>query len=166
MLLAQDLHEAGVSAPFQPAVAAMGNGQAMRNFEEWQRSLRNFEWLSDVVPGAMDIDVMVERKGHFLIIETKPFMPKVGVYVGYGQHKALYALSKQPNTTVYLIGDDAGTAQRLPRRYLLCYNAMPAPAVIRRNGKPHAYWPVEKFIPTNTEGLQQIVREWWDDASE
>ena len=46
--------------------------------------LRNYEWLNDRLPGKaglMDIDGVLERRGHILMIETKP-LGKWGIPLG------------------------------------------------------------------------------------
>jgi len=142
------------------AEAGVTNNQ-LRNFDEWERSLRNFDWLGDAVPGGMDLDFMVERKGNFLVIEGKPWWSgSGGVSVPYGQHLALYRLSRQENFRVYLVGEEGDLL------HLLHYNDAPKPQVRRRAGKPEAWWPPERFIPTNRDGLRRILRGWWRDASE
>lgn len=133
--------------------------EAMRNYEEFSKSLRNFhDWMGESAPGAMDLDFFVERKGQFLVIEMKPWQR--GVALNYGQHKALHALSKQPNTRVYLAGEDKGE-----RIHLACFNTAPPP-VVRRNGRTVCWWPPDRFIPTDRAGLRELVSEWWADASE
>ncbi len=54
---------------------------------------RDFRWVSESLPGKvapMDVDFILERKGHFLILELKP----MGGYVGVGQGRTLRALKK------------------------------------------------------------------------
>lgn len=128
----------------------------LRSHAAWARSMRNFEWLLDSVSGAMDVDCMIERNGHFLIIEGKPWSG--GVRMPYGQHKALYALSKQPNTRVYLVGEDGEDI------HVALYNEAPKPVYIRTGSV--AFWPPERFVPTTKEGLSKMVQAWWRTADE
>lgn len=126
----------------------------LRSHETWAESVRNFQWLHEAVSGAMDVDLMVERKGHFLFIEAKPWQD--GVVMPYGQHKALYALSKQHNTRVYLIGEGKD------HLHVVCYNTAPAPVYLR--GKRCSYFPPDRFIPTTKDALADMVNAWWKDA--
>ena len=41
----------------------------------------------------MDVDVLIERRGRFLVLEAKPWTN--GVNVGFGQHLALDALAQE-----------------------------------------------------------------------
>ncbi|MBZ5782267.1 hypothetical protein, partial [Klebsiella aerogenes] len=65
----------------------------------------NFEWLADSVPGATDLDVFIERRGQFLVLETKAYSVGSGVRVPFGQYLALKALSALPEFTVLLVGE-------------------------------------------------------------
>lgn len=136
-------------------LGAVTADQKMRSYESWQHSLKCFEWLTDVVPGATDIDLMVERNASFLVFEAKPYVS--GVEVPWGQHLCLYNLSRQPRTIVYLIGE------RNDRFYMLSYGEQ-QPDVRRKGGKTFAWWSASRFIPTNREGLREVVRRWWDEA--
>jgi len=126
----------------------------MRNYEEWAKSLRNYEWLAGVVPGAMDVDVLIERKGHFLVLETKPWTN--GVNVGFGQHLALDALSRLDEFDVYLVGE--GSKGQL---YMLRYDG-DAPV---RNGTRPVWFPPKRFMRTTKEGLGVFVGEWYKEMS-
>lgn len=129
----------------------------IRNFAKFQDSLRNFQWLNGVAPGAMDVDCLIERKGNFLVFEGKEWQG--GVVVPYGQHLALYRLSQQPQFRVYLVGEDDD------QLHLMMYNDAPAP-VIRRRGRATAWWPPSRFIPTTKEQLARLVKAWWKDAED
>ena len=120
--------------------------------------MRDFAWLKDATSGGMDIDLMVERNKNFLFVEGKPWMGN-GVTVPWGQHKALYALSCQPATRVYLVGEDKGE-----QVHVLHYNISPAPIYVR--AQKMAWFPAERFIPTNREELSKMVNAWWRDAGE
>lgn len=126
----------------------------LRSYEDFAKSVRDFGWLSGVVPGAMDVDVLIERKGQFLVIEGKPW--RNGVLLPYGQHKALYALSKLDNFRVYLVGEDKDDV------YVALYNGAPAPAYLRQSSS--SLWPAERFVPTNKDGLAKLVKVWWDEV--
>ena len=132
--------------------------EPLRNYSAWQKSIRNFEWLQETVSGAMDVDMMVERKGKFLIIEGKPWYSEGGVLVPYGQHRALYMLSKQPNTLVYLVGE-----AKNGDLYIAGYHESPRPKFWR--GSNQSYWPEDRFTKTTKPGIREMVRRWWEEAS-
>jgi len=125
----------------------------LRSHDEWAKSIRNFAWLHKAVSGAMDIDMMVERRGSFLFVEGKPWSN--GVRLPYGQHKALYALSTAPNTRVYLVGEGR------EHLHVLCYNDAPPPVYLR--GKRMSFYPPERFVPTTKEAFAKMVNAWWKD---
>lgn len=133
----------------------MSEDHALRNYDTWAGSMRNFQWLLDSVSGAMDIDCLIERKGNFLVVEAKPWTK--GVRMSYGQHRALYQLSLQPNTRVYLVGED-----RDETIHVTCYNNSPRPIYIRKSNS--VLWPPERFVPTTKDGLSKIVKAWWKDC--
>lgn len=129
----------------------------LRSYEDWHASLRNFDWLGQHVSGAMDVDVLIECKGHFLVVEGKPWTK--GVKMPYGQHKALYQLSKQPKTRVYLVGE--GSTEGL---HVALVNDAPKPRYLRSESA--VLWPPERFVPTSREGFGRLVAAWWSDARE
>ena len=119
--------------------------------------MKSFEsWLGDVVPGACDIDFVCERGHNFLFIELKDYYH--GIHVPYGQHLLLFRLSKQPNTRVYLAGEDGDTI------HMASYNDAPKPDFVKKNGKVMAYWPPARFLPLTKDGVRSVVESWWQDA--
>lgn len=125
---------------------------ALRNYDEWEASLRNFDFLEGVVPGGMDVDwlgtsaeegqtitqpPLLVHKGRgqdrFLLIENK----RAGERLTKGQYIALAALQKLPEFTVIVAygPDSAG-------RFLLSWD---------RKG----FYTKEEFAA--------LVREWWDE---
>lgn len=126
----------------------------LRSYEEWQASVRNFEWLKGAAPGASDIDMLIERKGHFLVIEAKTW--RKGVVMPYGQHRALYQLSELPNFRVYLIGEDGEDV------HVMLYDDAPAPIYLR--DRSASYWTPERFVKTTKSALADMVAAWWRDA--
>lgn len=132
---------------------------ALRNYGEFQKSLRDFAgWLGNAAPGASDLDFVCERNGHFLVCELKPWQR--GIVVPYGQHKMLWRLSQQPNTRVYLVGEDDGE-----RLHVACFNTAPAPVVRRYGRRVECWWPPDRFVPSDKEAMRELVRSWWSDAS-
>lgn len=127
----------------------------MRDYEAWQQSLRDYEWLQGVVPGAMDIDVFIERRGHFLVLETKPWTN--GVNVGFGQHLALAALAAEESFDVYLIGE----APAKGALYIVRYDDREP---VKKGTRP-VWFPPRRFQRMDKEGLRVLVGSWYAEAS-
>ena len=136
----------------------MPNDQKMRSFEDWSKSLRNFEWLADSVPGATDLDVFIERRGSFLVIETKNYSVGSGVRVPFGQYLALKALAALPQFTVYLVGALEGNPERL---YML--NLADREPTKVRTGP--VWFKVRQFQATTKAGLAETCKAWWEEVS-
>ena len=69
-----------------------------------QLGLRDFRWASKALPGKiapMDCDFVLERRGHFLVLEMKP----EGGFVGTGQRITLKALEALGMTVLVVRGD-------------------------------------------------------------
>jgi hypothetical protein len=135
---------------------------SMRSFAAWRTSLRNFDWLVEAVSGAMDLDCLIERNGYFMVLEGKPWSESAsmpGVVMPYGQHKALYKLSKQPQTRVYLIGETSSD-----RIHVAHYADSPPPEYVRKGNI--SWWKPERFVPTTKDEFVHLVQAWWRDASE
>lgn len=129
----------------------------LNNFEAFTESIRNFAgWLGDAAPGGMDVDFLCECNGKFLVIEAKPW--RSGVVMQYGQHKALYALSKQDGFRVYLAGEDGDVI------HLARVDLSPKPRYLRRSGQ--VLWEPDVFIPSTKEQLSSLVSAWWRDAKD
>jgi hypothetical protein len=126
----------------------------LRSYEEWQTSVRNFSWMENAAPGAMDVDCLIERKGQFLVIEAKPW--RTGVVMPYGQHRALFQLSELENFRVYLVGEDGEDI------HVALYDGAPAPIYLR--DRSASYWPPERFVKTTKAKLRDMVSAWWRDA--
>jgi len=130
----------------------------LRSYDEWSKSLRCFDsWLGDAAPGAMDVDALIERRGKFLFLESKPWQG-VGIAMGLGQYLALSALSELEGVSVWLVGETGGVEW-----YVL--DVKPGAQKIRRSGRTHAWWGVESFDRVTVKQLQERVREWWEEAS-
>lgn len=130
----------------------------MRDFDAWSKSLRNFEWLSDVVPGATDLDVFIERRGQFLVLETKTYSIGSGVRVPFGQYLALKALADLDQFTVLLVGEVEGFPERL---YYLNLNDR-EPTMVRT---APVWFKSRQFTATTKEGLAELCKGWWEEAS-
>ena len=133
------------------------NGQIMRDFEAWEKSIRDFSWLSEAVPGATDIDVFIERRGKFLVLETKRYVPGTGINVPFGQYLALQALSDLPEFDVWLVGepDDGdslyvlGLGERTPKK-------------VRTSP---VWYKARQFAKTDKAGLGIMCKSWFDEAT-
>ncbi len=129
---------------------------SLRNTAQLERSIRNFEtWIGDAVSGGMDIDFCVERRGNFLFIEGKPWQK--GVVLNFGQHLTLLNLSKQPSTTVLLVGESTD-------KLYLAEMGEKQPIVTRKGRLTAFYWP-KMFRETNVDGLRAYVQKWWEGNS-
>lgn len=78
---------------------------------------RNFEWINPFLPGregAMDGDFILEKKGHILMLETKP----AGAYLPLGQRITLRAFVKKGVwvLVVWDLGDDELEMGRMDER--------------------------------------------------
>jgi len=109
-----------------------------KNYENWKKSLQNFAWLVDVVPGATDMDCVVhastKQGDHFLVMEFK----QPGERLPMGQRILLNAIQKQKGWTVVVVwGPDK---QGL---YVLSYDW---------HGK------------VDRDSLTSLVKNWWDTA--
>lgn len=129
----------------------------MRDFDAWSRSLKNFEWLSEAVPGATDLDVFIERRGHFLVLETKHYSVGSGVRVPFGQYLALKALAALDEFDVYLVGETDD-----PDVMYVLNLAEREPTKIRT---APVWFKSRQFQRTNKEGLAIMCAEWFKEAS-
>lgn len=78
---------------------------SLRSFDEFTRSIRNFELLfGDTELQGTDIDCLMERRGHFLFLEGKPLVDGQ-IYLPLGQYIAFKALADVPKFTVLVIGE-------------------------------------------------------------
>lgn len=79
----------------------------IRNFRDFQNSLRDFDFLKSAVPGASDIDLIVHCEGRngdrFLVIEGKRPRSEVSV----GQRRLHDALRRSGFTVVVATGPDS-----------------------------------------------------------
>lgn len=134
-----------------------GNGQEMRDFDAWKRSLKNFEWLADAVPGATDIDVFIERRGRFLCMETKAYVPGVGVRVPFGQYLALKALADLEPFDVWLVGETNDE----DKFYWLDLGSR-VPTKVRT---APVWFKARQFTRVSKSALGEMAKEWFDEAS-
>jgi hypothetical protein len=129
---------------------------ALRDFDGWEKSLRNFEWIDGVAPGATDLDLVIEKNGHFLVIEDKPFHD--GVSVALGQHIALSALVRLDAFTVILQGrcedDESAASEAKPFRWVE-YGTFPP---LDRGA--HRFFPGGLFAKADEDDMRQLVRRW------
>lgn len=126
--------------------------QSMRSFEQWESSVRNFEWVQGAIPGATDLDMLVERNGNFLILESKT-MEGSGVNVPFGQYLALNALAKVPKFQVMLVGEG-------PKGGWFRYWLSPDSGI--RNGTRPVWFPKDWFTRIGKDDLREELRAWWN----
>ncbi len=129
----------------------------MRDFGAWQQSLRNFEWLSTAVPGATDLDVFIERRGHFLVLETKHYSVGSGVRVPFGQYLALKALAALDEFDVWLVGETDDPD-------VLYWLDLGSREPIKIRTAP-VWFKCRQFQRTSKEGLGIMAKEWFKEAS-
>lgn len=131
--------------------------ETMRDYAAWQQSLKNFEWLTGAVPGASDLDLICERRGHFLVIETKNYSVGSGIRVPFGQYLMLDALAKLPQFDVWLVGetDDPDTLYWLDL-------ASSVPVRIRTSP---VWFKYRAFRRLSKTGLADMAHGWFKEAS-
>ena len=140
----------------------------VRDFEGFKASLRCFDYLDGVLPGASDIDLLCEVDNRFLVLEGKP-REGPQVWVPYGQWRALLALAGQAAFTVWLVADDQKAKQdETVSRYALLRlttDLEPDVPCRRHNGvKSVAFFTDHRFEHLTLSGLQDCLLEWRDAA--
>lgn len=140
----------------------------VRNWQKLAGTLRDFEtWLGDAVPGAMDLDCLIERRGRFLIFEGKPIIQGC-IYISLGQLIALRALAALTTFDVWLVGERRDEKKTSKQAFAVAYvRDLP------RN-LPVAYHDGVRCVvihlgPPNTEDmsvvrLRNLVKTWWEKA--
>ena len=107
--------------------------------------LRDYRWVSDALPGRvapMDLDCVLERKGHFLVQEFKP----KGAPLPMGQRLTLKALVRLGMDVWVVVEDDSD-----PDRVEV--------GSMDRNGNV-------PFVESMRKGrLRRRVADWYTDAS-
>ena len=142
----------------------------LRTFEQFQKSLRSFGWVAEAgVTGASDVDLMLERRGHFLFLEGKPREgPQISVALG--QFIALRALAGQPNTTVWIVAEDEDAKEDavLPRYSLL--EVKPGLRYHkegwRAGAKQAIFYTDSSMTHMTLAQLQAAVQQWWERSSQ
>lgn len=106
--------------------------------------LRNYQWINDQLPGKvgmMDIDGVLERRGHVLMLETKPLHNK-GIPVG--QRITLRTFVKM-GVHVWVVWHDGDEVQV---------------------GRMDERGEVPFATKTNVAGLVQYIVDWWQAATD
>lgn len=129
----------------------------LRNRDEFDRSVHSFDWIQDAAPGATDLDCVIEKNGHFLVLEGKTW--RDGVTVPLGQHIALKALARPKSFTVILVGEhhdveDGG------QRFSTVVHGVYEPY----NKGAHRHFPPGIFAPADEDDMRQLVRRWITEA--
>ena len=104
---------------------------------------QHWDWacINDIFPGKIevsDVDGAVERKGHFLFIETKQPFARLRM----GQEIFYRNLALKPDMTVLVVWGDPGKPERV--RIL--------------------HGDFDKTYRTDLDGLRYVVGRWWDHA--
>lgn len=149
----------------------MADARTLNDYETWHRGLRNYEWLGNVVPGATDIDLLIERQARFLVMETKHWHR--GVKVPIGQDIMLRQLdgirAHKPGCTsecgcgdyrpfsVYLVGEQVVGEDEDADRFQVMRFGRPVPL--------HQLYPPGLFEPSTRDDLRQLVRTWEHEGS-
>lgn len=87
----------------------MGNIDDRQRFAE---HLWDWEFLNSALPGKirpMDIDGIIERNGHFLVLEGKA----LGKEISTGQRITLENLSEKPNISVLVLYGEPGKPEKM-----------------------------------------------------
>lgn len=137
---------------WQP-VPSSQEARTLRDYEAWKTSLRNFTWLHHVAPGATDLDVVIERRGHFLVLETKHWQE--GVKVPLGQHILLAQLSALEPFTVFLVGEKADDGEDSQ-----CFEVVPYLRYAPMARGAFMLFPPSIFEPKTRDDMRQLVRQW------
>lgn len=130
--------------------------RTLRDFEKWSQSLRNYEWLGTTLPGAMDVDLLIERRGRFFVIEGKPWQR--GISVGFGQHLALQALANLDEFDVYLVGEVAGKETLYVARY-------DDRAPVMNRTRP-VWFPERRFMRMTKDSFRTLIEQWYQEQGE
>lgn len=131
--------------------------EKIRDWEKFEGTLRDYaSWLGSAVPGASDLDFVVERRGHFLVLEAKPWSN--GINVGFGQYLMLETLAKIDAFDVYLVGE----APKSGACYLLRLD--PANPPVKKATRP-VWYPPRRFMRMTRDTLREFVKNWFEEAS-
>lgn len=143
----------------------------IRDFDAFQRGLRNYGWLDSVVSGATDIDFLTERRGRFLIMEAKHW--DHGVRVPIGQDIVLRQLDRmqahQPGCAAAHDCPECGPAYRPFTVYLVGEETVGVDEDsdefhVMRFGRPVAtqrtLYPSPLFESAKRDDLRQLVHKW------
>lgn len=134
----------------------------VRNPQVVLEGIRDFQsWMGNAVPGAMDVDCLVERRGHFLVLEGKP---RKGdrIEISKGQHIALSALAKLDPFTVYIVGEPSGRATKFAVADL---SELQTPDYTMGKGPFGFYVTKRPWRLLSREELRELARAWWVDSS-
>jgi len=137
----------------------------LRTFEDFQRSLRCFDWMHDLGFQGSDVDQLIERHGRFLLLEAKR-REGPQVYIALGQYIALRALAALPQFTVLLIAeDDKGKEdESLPHYSVLRITPDTKPHVqgLRHGQKQAVFYTDSSFQHWTLSELQTYVKGWYE----
>ena len=138
----------------------MTANRRIRDRERFEASVRSFQWLGSAMTGATDLDCVMERYGHFLVLEGKTWHER-GLQVPLGQHIALLALSHMVQFTVFLVGEvdnynAPGDKSQVCQFHVMRYGK-PAPLTESKHG---VFFPSSLFETRDRDGLRSLVTDW------
>lgn len=89
-----------------------------RTYQEFERTVRNHENFTGVLPGLTDLDGMCERRKRFLFLEGKECSSNDEVYVPLGQWIALKELAElSERVTVMLVAERTKASKHTTQAY-------------------------------------------------
>lgn len=147
------------------------NDQAsIRSFERFSESLRCYDWVAGVVPGLMDLDAVLERRGDVLILEGKHRRGNK-IHVPLGQFLTLKTFSEKPGVEVWLVAEGEGAKTSRAKGYSVAdIRALGTRGdfQLREGGVrmlgfycsgPHAR--KRGWSQASLEDLREMLGEWW-----
>lgn len=139
---------------------------SLRSFDEWSRSIRNYELLfGDTELQGTDVDMLMERRGHFLVLEGKPLIDGQ-VFLPLGQYIAFKALAAVPNFTVFIVGE-RGKERRSSRTAYSVADMGQLPRTLPKRfhgGSRCAVVGRDHLQPMSVVGLRNVMLRWKREA--
>ena len=149
--------------------ARYDNQANIRSFERFTESLRCYDWVDGVVPGLMDLDAVLERRGDVLILEGKHRRGNK-IHVPLGQFLTLKSLSQKPGIEVWLVAEAEDAKTGAAKGYSVAdIRGLERPDFeLREQGVrmwgfycsgPHGR--KRGWMQVDLQGLRDLLGEWW-----